>query len=285
MKLTYCRSNHWIRWWYSRIKANFTMQSVWSLIMFPSNAMSLFKFSNRQYGIFLSSMWRADIRYRWSIFLLLFLVEEFRSIDILWCFQALEIFYAPQQKLSNLGELMALQKYEEHRNSCLEAPRLFEEEKLDEESGRDQFRTILHFYCDQRVSRSSAQFFLSKLRKRLFCFSSPKIPSPIPSLSIYLFLATSRNASCHLFEAHCRIFNNAFSRVIGSLLSAHLILTDESNMLGDYWLRGYDGELLTMAHDLASRLLPAFEGTKTGWSLAVTCFIFTKFHGIVFVEI
>uniref|UniRef100_F1LDG4 alpha-1,2-Mannosidase n=1 Tax=Ascaris suum TaxID=6253 RepID=F1LDG4_ASCSU len=65
-----------------------------------------------------------------------------------------------------------------------------------------------------------------------------------------------RNVTVQVFEPTIR--------VIGSLLSAHLILTDESNMLGDYWLRGYDGELLTMAHDLASRLLPAFEGTKTG---------------------
>uniref|UniRef100_A0A914ZPD6 alpha-1,2-Mannosidase n=3 Tax=Parascaris univalens TaxID=6257 RepID=A0A914ZPD6_PARUN len=65
-----------------------------------------------------------------------------------------------------------------------------------------------------------------------------------------------RNVTVQVFEPTIR--------VIGSLLSAHLILTDESNMLGDYWLRGYDGELLTMAHDLASRLLPAFEGTNTG---------------------
>lgn len=35
-------------------------------------------------------------------------------------------------------------------------------------------------------------------------------------------------------------------------------------MLGNYALSDYDGELLTMAHDLAIRLLPAFNGTKTG---------------------
>ncbi|MFH4975886.1 hypothetical protein AB6A40_002595 [Gnathostoma spinigerum] len=53
-------------------------------------------------------------------------------------------------------------------------------------------------------------------------------------------------------------------RIIGSLLSAHLILTDPSAMFGDYSLTDYDGELLTMAHDLASRLIAAFEGTRTG---------------------
>lgn len=47
-------------------------------------------------------------------------------------------------------------------------------------------------------------------------------------------------------------------------MSAHLILTDDSHMLGNYALNDYDGELLTMAHDLAIRLLPAFNGTKTG---------------------
>ncbi|VDM45751.1 unnamed protein product [Toxocara canis] len=65
-----------------------------------------------------------------------------------------------------------------------------------------------------------------------------------------------RNVTVQVFEPTIR--------VIGSLLSAHLILTDESNLLGDYWLEDYDDELLTMAHDLALRLLPAFEGTKTG---------------------
>lgn len=43
-----------------------------------------------------------------------------------------------------------------------------------------------------------------------------------------------------------------------------MILTDNTHMLGDYALNDYDGELLTMAHDLALRLLPAFNGTKTG---------------------
>ncbi|KAL3104431.1 hypothetical protein niasHT_028948 [Heterodera trifolii] len=53
-------------------------------------------------------------------------------------------------------------------------------------------------------------------------------------------------------------------RVIGSLLSAHLILTNENPFHGDFSMPTYNGELLELAHDMANRLLPAFEGTETG---------------------
>ncbi|XP_066473559.1 ER degradation-enhancing alpha-mannosidase-like protein 1 [Tiliqua scincoides] len=53
-------------------------------------------------------------------------------------------------------------------------------------------------------------------------------------------------------------------RVLGSLLSAHIIITDANQPFGDMTIKGYDDELLHMAHDLAVRLLPAFENTKTG---------------------
>ncbi|VDM69641.1 unnamed protein product [Strongylus vulgaris] len=65
-----------------------------------------------------------------------------------------------------------------------------------------------------------------------------------------------KNTTVQVFEATIR--------VIGSLLSAHLIASDKSRMLGDFYMPDYDGELLTLAHDLAARLLPAFEGTRTG---------------------
>ncbi|KJH47271.1 glycosyl hydrolase family 47 [Dictyocaulus viviparus] len=65
-----------------------------------------------------------------------------------------------------------------------------------------------------------------------------------------------KNTTVQVFEATIR--------VIGSLLSAHLIASDDSLLLGDFYIPDYDGELLTLAHDLAGRLLPAFEGTKTG---------------------
>nr|XP_019608827.1 PREDICTED: ER degradation-enhancing alpha-mannosidase-like protein 1 [Rhinolophus sinicus] len=53
-------------------------------------------------------------------------------------------------------------------------------------------------------------------------------------------------------------------RVLGSLLSAHRIITDSKQPFGDMAIKDYDNELLHMAHDLAVRLLPAFENTKTG---------------------
>ncbi|KAI5174311.1 Er Degradation-Enhancing Alpha-Mannosidase-Like Protein 1 [Manis pentadactyla] len=52
--------------------------------------------------------------------------------------------------------------------------------------------------------------------------------------------------------------------VLGSLLSAHRIITDSKQPFGDMTIKDYDNELLHMAHDLAVRLLPAFENTKTG---------------------
>ncbi|VDL71177.1 unnamed protein product [Nippostrongylus brasiliensis] len=64
-----------------------------------------------------------------------------------------------------------------------------------------------------------------------------------------------KNTTVQVFEATIR--------VIGSLLSAHLIASDDSRLLGDFFMPDYDGELLTLAHELAARLLPAFEGTKT----------------------
>ncbi|XP_007453133.1 PREDICTED: ER degradation-enhancing alpha-mannosidase-like protein 1 [Lipotes vexillifer] len=53
-------------------------------------------------------------------------------------------------------------------------------------------------------------------------------------------------------------------RVLGSLLSAHRIITDSRQPFGDMTIKDYDNELLHMAHDLAVRLLPAFENTRTG---------------------
>lgn len=55
-----------------------------------------------------------------------------------------------------------------------------------------------------------------------------------------------------------------YYRVLGGLLSAHLLVTDTSHTFGNLSLPNYNDELLTLAHDLASRLLPAFSGTATG---------------------
>lgn len=55
-----------------------------------------------------------------------------------------------------------------------------------------------------------------------------------------------------------------FFRILGSLISAHILLTDPRHPFGDIGLKDYDNELLHLAHDLAVRLLPAFENTSTG---------------------
>lgn len=53
-------------------------------------------------------------------------------------------------------------------------------------------------------------------------------------------------------------------RILGSLLSAHLLIKDIKQPFGNLIPPHYNNDLLHLAHDLASRLLPAFENTKTG---------------------
>lgn len=60
-----------------------------------------------------------------------------------------------------------------------------------------------------------------------------------------------------------KVFNFSL-RILGSLISAHILLTDPWHPFGDVGLEDYDNELLHLAHDLAVRLLPAFENTSTG---------------------
>ncbi|KAI8048341.1 glycoside hydrolase [Gilbertella persicaria] len=50
-------------------------------------------------------------------------------------------------------------------------------------------------------------------------------------------------------------------RALGGLLSAHLLATDPTF---HHTIPGYQNELLDMAKDLADRLMPAFQSTKTG---------------------
>ncbi|XP_010894407.2 ER degradation-enhancing alpha-mannosidase-like protein 1 isoform X2 [Esox lucius] len=65
-----------------------------------------------------------------------------------------------------------------------------------------------------------------------------------------------KDSTVQVFEANIRI--------LGSLISAHILLTDPKHPFGDVGLEDYDNELLHLAHDLAVRLLPAFENTGTG---------------------
>lgn len=70
----------------------------------------------------------------------------------------------------------------------------------------------------------------------------------------------------HVSFDHCttvQVFE-ATIRILGSLLSAHLLITDPEESLGSLAPDNYNNELLHMAHDLASRLLPAFENSSTG---------------------
>ncbi|KAJ2736447.1 hypothetical protein IW152_000808 [Coemansia sp. BCRC 34962] len=63
-------------------------------------------------------------------------------------------------------------------------------------------------------------------------------------------------------DSHVQVFEVTI-RVLGGLLSAHIIATDEKNTLGMRLdLNGtYNGELLHLARDLGYRLLPAFEAS------------------------
>lgn len=53
-------------------------------------------------------------------------------------------------------------------------------------------------------------------------------------------------------------------RLLGALLSAHLLIEDKSQPFGNLEPEWYNGELLEMASDLASRFMPAFDNSKTG---------------------
>uniref|UniRef100_A0A8C9ZR17 alpha-1,2-Mannosidase n=1 Tax=Sander lucioperca TaxID=283035 RepID=A0A8C9ZR17_SANLU len=65
-----------------------------------------------------------------------------------------------------------------------------------------------------------------------------------------------KDSTVQVFEANIRI--------LGSLISSHILLTDPKHPFGKVGFDDYDNELLHMAHDLAVRLLPAFENTSTG---------------------
>jgi ER degradation enhancer, mannosidase alpha-like 1 len=53
------------------------------------------------------------------------------------------------------------------------------------------------------------------------------------------------------------------TRVLGGLLAAHLIVVDETQPFGNMTIPEYKNELLNLAHDLAERLLNAFNNDLT----------------------
>lgn len=52
-------------------------------------------------------------------------------------------------------------------------------------------------------------------------------------------------------------------RILGSLLTAHLVATDPKQPFGDMTLPNYNDEFLILAHDLGVRLLTAFDNSNT----------------------
>lgn len=52
-------------------------------------------------------------------------------------------------------------------------------------------------------------------------------------------------------------------RILGSLLTAHLVITDKNQPFGDMTIPDYNDELLNLAHDLGVRLLAAFDKNDT----------------------
>ncbi|CAG0894992.1 unnamed protein product [Cyprideis torosa] len=70
------------------------------------------------------------------------------------------------------------------------------------------------------------------------------------------FVNFDKNTTVQVFEATIRI--------LGSLLSAHLLIVDPLQPFGQLKPSWYSNQLLDLAQDLGSRLLPAFEETPTG---------------------
>lgn len=65
-----------------------------------------------------------------------------------------------------------------------------------------------------------------------------------------------KDSTVQVFEANIR--------VLGALISAHLLIMDSKQPFGDIKPIWYSKQLLELAHDLASRLLQAFDKSKTG---------------------
>uniref|UniRef100_A0A5F8GV42 alpha-1,2-Mannosidase n=1 Tax=Monodelphis domestica TaxID=13616 RepID=A0A5F8GV42_MONDO len=99
----------------------------------------------------------------------------------------------------------------------------------------------------------------------------PQLRAQMRDLARGMFAFGYDNYMAHAFPEdelnpiHCRGRGpDRGNPVLGSLLSAHRIITDSEQPFGDMTIKDYDNELLHMARDLALRLLPAFENTKTG---------------------
>lgn len=81
------------------------------------------------------------------------------------------------------------------------------------------------------------------------------------------YLDFDKNNTVQVFEATIRI--------LGGLLSAHLIATDSNQPFGDMKIPDYNDQLLNLAHDLGNRLLNAFnnENMKLPFPRVGTTFV------------
>jgi mannosidase alpha-like ER degradation enhancer 1 len=81
--------------------------------------------------------------------------------------------------------------------------------------------------------------------------------------------ATLETVDFSLYDHKVQVFESNI-RILGGLISAHILATDKR-----FGCRvdGYAGGLLDLARDLAVRYLPAFEGSKTGIPYARVRFV------------
>jgi mannosidase alpha-like ER degradation enhancer 1 len=79
-----------------------------------------------------------------------------------------------------------------------------------------------------------------------------------------------RNLKSFEIDSRIQVFEVTI-RVLGGLLSSHLLLLDKE--LG-FEMSGYKGELLSLAKDLADRLMPAFTKSNSGIPWARVSFIY-----------
>jgi hypothetical protein len=74
-----------------------------------------------------------------------------------------------------------------------------------------------------------------------------------------------------LYSSSFYYYDDYYQSVLGALLSAHLLIIDPLQPFGELTIPNYDNELLDLAHDLASRLLPAFNHTPHGLPYPRVC--------------
>ena len=98
-----------------------------------------------------------------------------------------------------------------------------------------------------------------------------KSSSPLRELK-YLCLCGNSCKGIDILYFFGLFFIFFFNRVLGSLLSAHLIIKDPLQPFGDMVPLDYDNELLLLAHDIANRLMAAFEtATKIPYPRVSRC--------------